>query len=57
MSLDELEEFTFKAGGSILAEKKLNVELRSININGSTSIMTPKKEKTENRLLMDRFNN
>lgn len=43
MDLEELEEFRFGQGtGNILAEKKLNVEMRSINLGHNMSMFTPK---------------
>jgi hypothetical protein len=47
MDLDELANFSFGSGtGNILAEKKLNVEMRSINLGHNNSMFTPKTEKS-----------
>lgn len=55
MDLDELTSFSFTNSPSILAEKKLNIELRSVNLSHNLSMMTPKTEKnTDNRLYVDR---
>ena len=42
MNIEELSNFSFESSSNILAEKKLNVELRSVNISHNMSMMTPK---------------
>lgn len=55
MDLEELTDFSFGTSGNILAEKKLNVELRSVNLSHNASMFTPKADKvTINPLFVDR---
>lgn len=49
--------FSFGGSSNILAEKKLNIELRAVNLSQNLSMFTPKTEKAnENRLFVDRSN-
>lgn len=62
MDLEELSSFSFSGvsvGSNILGEKKLNIELRSVNISQNMSLLTPKRgEKSiEKRMLAERGNN
>lgn len=55
MDLEELSEFSFGMNGNILAEKKLNVEMRSVNLSHNASMFTPKADKvTITPLFVDR---
>lgn len=58
MNLEQLCNFSFESNTNILAQKKLNIELRSVNLSHNTSLLTPKTDKNiENRMLMDRNTN
>jgi hypothetical protein len=58
MDLEELACFSFAGSANILAEKKLNIELRAVNLSHNMSLFTPKTEKSfENRLYLDRGSN